>query len=428
MNSESKSAADITETATHLSNLSVGLTSVAVGIVYYLSNPSPNYFYNYTYLVAGRLLRGSVGLTEQPSRWLNEFVPLDGYYYSVFPLGSVVAMIPAALLNAFGIIHEMPSAFLASLCAGTACLFILLIARHYPIGNVRVIVMTLGFLFGTWTWTNLTFGGAWQLALGFALVGGLGSIYFTVFDRKPFIAGVFFALAFGNRTEVLLTAPILMYLLTRPARGKMQIAQDSDASSASRPRWIISYARPLAWFCSVPFLLGVSTLIYNFVRFNSFTDFGYSRIPGVLEEPWYSHGIFSVRYIPGQLWEMFMKPWITRTSPPYLLPDGFSSSIIWSSPFILFAARAGSRDRLLKYLSWATILAMCLILWMHGNSGGWQFGYRYAMVCLPWLLVILLESSPPKVTLLEGVAYFISIIINAYATWLFHWSGYLRPW
>ena len=49
----------------------------------------------------------------------------------------------------------------------------------------------------------------------------------------------------------------------------------------------------LAKFCAVPFVLGVSTLIYNKVRFQSFTDFGYARIPGVLDEPWYNHGIFS---------------------------------------------------------------------------------------------------------------------------------------
>ena len=48
-----------------------------------------------------------------------------------------------------------------------------------------------GILFGTWTWTNVTLGGAWQLALGFALVGELGAIYFTVYNRKPLVAGAF---------------------------------------------------------------------------------------------------------------------------------------------------------------------------------------------------------------------------------------------
>ena len=62
-------------------------------------------------------------------------------------------------------------------------------------------------------WANETMAGAWQLALGWAMLGELGAIYYTVYDRRPFLAGLFFALAFGNRTEILLTAPIFMFLL-----------------------------------------------------------------------------------------------------------------------------------------------------------------------------------------------------------------------
>src|SRR3954454_9708515 len=83
------------------------------------------------------------------------------------------------------------------------------------IDSTKRILYSLGILFGTFTWANLTFEGAWQLALGFAMLGELGAIYFSAFDRRPLLAGIFFAVAFGNRTECLLTAPILLYLLNR---------------------------------------------------------------------------------------------------------------------------------------------------------------------------------------------------------------------
>jgi hypothetical protein len=215
--------------------------------------------------------------------------------------------------------------------------------------------MLAGIMFGTWTWTNLTMAGAWQLALGIAMTAELGAIYFTVYDRRPFLAGVFFALAFGNRTEDLLTAPIFFYLLTRPVRT-------ADGSEV---------LRRLTAFCTVPFVLGIATLSYNYLRFGSFTDFGYARIPGVLDEAWYSEGIFSVWYIPGQVWEMLLRPWYVQDSFPYLMPDGFSSSILLSSPFLLFAIRSGARDKVLKYSSWAAVAVLCVLLWLHGNSGGW---------------------------------------------------------
>lgn len=420
--------------------------------LYYLSNPKPQHYYDYTFRVAENLLRGGVGFTEKQPSWLNEFVPFEGSYYSVFPLGGVLSMVPFAALKVIGMISAMPAAFIAALLAAAACIFLLLISAKYEHTTQRRVVLTLAILFGTFTWTNLTMAGAWQLALGFAMVGELGAIYFTVYDRRPFLAGVFFALAFGNRTEILLTAPIFFYLWlrgnfhrrdaetqsseiaykeevrTRAADGGSHFAKDDLSPRLGvlavqiRRNW-----KMLTAFCAVPFVLGVLTLVYNFARFHSFSDFGYARIPGVLEEPWYKHGIFSVYYIPGQAWEMLLRPWEWKAAFPYLVPNGFSSSILLSSPFLVFVLRFGARDRVLKYLSWTAVGVLTLVLWMHGNSGGWQFGYRYAMVLLPWIFVILLENSPKKIGGVEWAAFIVSFAVNAYATWLFHWTTYVKP-
>jgi hypothetical protein len=176
----------------------------------------------------------------------------------------------------------------------------------------------------------------------------------------------------------------------------------------------------------VPVFLGLATLFYNQARFDSFLDFGYARIPGVLAEPWYRDGIFSIYYIPGQAFEMLTKPWRVLSEFPYVVPDGFSSSILISSPFLFLLARSGARDRVLKYTAWLGISLLTLLLWSHGNSGGWQFGYRYAIVLLPWAFVILLENSPKKITVIEWAVYGFSIFANLYAVWLFHWTDHVK--
>ena len=415
---DSKTAAE------NRSNLLFFVLPLVAAVIYYFSNPKPQDFYNYTFLVAGNLLHGATGLSETPPTWLNEFVPFEGHYYSVFPLGAVLSMIPFALLAAVGIIHEMPGAFIAAMIAGGSCYYLLKIADKYEISISKKILLTLAVLFGTWTWTNLAFEGAWQLSIGFALVGEVGAVHYSVFERRPFIAGAFFALAFGNRTEVLLTAPIFLYLLNRNGRKETEKLDNDESESANTLNRNIVDA---LWFCLIPFVLGVATLIYNYLRFHSFTDFGYARIPGVLNEPWYNHGIFSLTYIPRQAWEMLWKPWRFVDVFPYLVPNGFSSSILWSSPFLLFLLRSGSRDKVLKYLSWVAIALLTFLLWIHGNSGGWQFGYRYATVLLPWVFVILLETSSKKISPLEWAVYVFSFAMNAYATWLFHWTDYIKP-
>jgi len=418
------------------------LISAAVGLLYYFSNPKPQNFYDYTFRVAANMLHGHVAFNLAQPAWLNEFVPFEGYYYSVFPLGAVLSMMPFAVLKVLGIVSEMPGAFVAALLAGASCWFCLKIADRYEIDNSKRLLYSLAILFGTFTWANLTFDGAWQLALGFAMLGELGAIYFTVFDRRPLLAGIFFAIAFGNRTECLLTAPMLFYLLNRSEedsnrrdaetqrktskREKSRDEIDAKANVLSSPRLRVS-AINLALFCSVPFVLGVLTLVYNFTRFHSFADFGYARIPGVLDEPWYKDGIFSVNYIPRQAYEMLLKPWHWKDYFPYLIPDGFSDSILLSSPFLLLILRVGAKDGALKLAAWLSVVVLTFTLWMHGNSGGWQFAYRYAMVLLPWTLVLLLESAKKHVTKIEWALIGFSFLANAYATILFNWTDYVKP-
>jgi hypothetical protein len=222
-----------------------------------------------------------------------------------------------------------------------------------------------------------------------------------------------------------------MYLLARsePAALAAGLITNGDSAKHNWPSadgggsdWL----RNLAAFCAVPFVLGVSTLVYNYVRFHSLTDFGYARIPGVLQEPWYNHGIFSGNYIPRQAWEMLLKLWNWKSQFPYLVPDGFSSSILLSSPFLLLAFRVGAKNGALKLASWIAVAALTLVLWMHGNSGGWQFGYRYAMVLLPWIFILLLESAKKRVMPVEWTLCSVAFAANAYATWLFNWTEYVK--
>lgn len=443
-------------------NRTILIICLVVGtfFIYYFSNPKPQNYYDYTFRVADNILRGDIAFKEKPPPWLNEFVPFEGNWYSVFPLGSVVTMMPFAFFKLIGAIQEMPAAFISAFTASAICLFLFLLSLRYELEWKKRILLTTVILFGTWMWTNETMAGAWHLALGWAMVGELGAIYFTIYNRKPFLAGLFFALAFSNRTEILLTAPIFMFLLfyDKQANEEISAPEISEESKKSKSRkkkktkrknesknslWqnlksAISNFKfqisndsknsilKLAKFCAVPFVLGVLTLIYNKIRFHSFTDFGYARIPGVLNEPWYNHGIFSYHYIPGQAYEMLLKPWESFANFPYLAPDPFSSSILWSSPFLLLLFRGNMRDKVLVFISWIAIFVLTILLWMHGNSGGWQFGYRYAMVLLPWFFVILLENSPKKITLFEVATFALSFLINIYAVYIFHWTEYMK--
>lgn len=429
---------DRNRTRRHL--LLLGLGTFAV---YFYSNPRPQHFYDYTFRIAEAFLHGRLGLTSAPPSWLNEMVPLGGMYYSVFPLGSVLTVLPVALLKRADVINNFPASTLAALIASATALLSFLLSGRYWDSARRRLLLALSAVFGTWMWCNLAFAGAWQLALGFAVVGQLGAIYFSLIRRKPLLSGLFFALAFGNRSEVVFAAPVFIYFLLREPRGGAAVSggepgepNDARARKHARPARETLARTPalsrrqlatLLQFCIVPLALGVLTLAYNYARFSSAIDFGYARIPGVLQEPWYQHGIFSVRAIPLNAEKMLFEPWKRIGHRPYLVPTGFGGSIFLSCPLLLLLFRRGARDRGVKAAAWLAIAGLTLILWLHGNPGGWQYSYRYAMILLPWMFLVLLENSPAKLSKSEAALSFASVAVNAYATYLFLWTDYVRP-
>jgi hypothetical protein len=106
-------------------------------------------------------------------------------------------MLPVALLQKASLIHDFPARILAALIAGACVYFFFQLAKAFgpdysslkPKRLTRRILLALFPVFGTWTWCNLGMGGAWQIALGLALLGETAALYFTLVRPSPFIAG-----------------------------------------------------------------------------------------------------------------------------------------------------------------------------------------------------------------------------------------------
>ena len=177
-------------------------------------------------------------------------------------------------------------------------------------------------------------------------------------------------------------------------------------------------------FLVLPLTLGALTAAYNFLRFDSFLDFGYARIPGVLQEPWYKHGLFSLHAIPWNIHKMLFEGFGDRATFPYIRIYPFGCSIFLSSPFLVLLFREGGRY---KRVCWIAIAILTFVLWCHGNPGGWQFSYRYATILLPWMFLLLLGNGPAKMSVIEISLFAVSVTINAIATWQFLWTNEIRP-
>jgi hypothetical protein len=263
-------------------------------------------------------------------------------------------------------------------------------------------------------------GGAWQIALGLALLGQTAALYFTLVRPSPFIAGAFFALAAGNRTELLITGPFYLYFFWR--RSNENTAGLSR--TARMKHGLRLNASMLFDFSALPVALALLTAAYNFARFHSIFDFGYFHIPEVPDEPWYEHGLFSVHSIPWNAHTMLFEGFSDNPDFPFLSFPPFGCSILLSSPFLFLLFRNGGKYRV---ICWIAIGLLTFILWCHGNPGGWQFSYRYAMILLPWMFLLLTGNGPPTITVTEISLFAVSVAINATATWLFLWTDKIQP-
>jgi len=412
-----------------------GLALVA-GYLWFISTRAGHSHFDYTYRIAQALLGGHVGVFGPQGAWLNEMVPAGNQtqFYSVFPLGAVLVTVPAAFMGKMHWVNGWPAHQTTAIVAGLSVYFFYGLSYVREISRARRVLMALFPIFGTWTWCNLGFGGAWQVALGFAVLGQAGALYYTLVRPSPILAGIWFAVAYGNRTELLVTAPVYAYLLlSRPAVG----GSDGTVYPGLTLDWRLLRVWRLRWsdvrqfiatpqvtdvfrFAAIPVTLLLLTAAYNLPRFDSVKDFGYTRIPGVLNEPWYKNGLFSIQAIRWNAYEMLFRGLGDIPFFPYVAPYGFGCSIFASSPFLFLLFREGGTRRL---VCWGTIAVLTLILWMHGNTGGWQFSYRYAMILLPWMFILLVENGPRRLSVLETFLFIMSVALSAVGVYEFLWTN-----
>ena len=175
------------------------LIGTVVGLIYFFTNSNPDSPYAYTIETARVLLSGHLGMTEAPPSWLNEFVAWHGMWYMVLPFGSVLTMVPIALIRNLGFI--IYSATLAGWIAFGCTWMLDKLATSYAISPARRWFIVLCPMLGSCAWMNLTFGGSWNINIGIGMFGELLALTYLLTEYRPWLAGFGFALAWGHRSE-----------------------------------------------------------------------------------------------------------------------------------------------------------------------------------------------------------------------------------
>ncbi len=339
-----------------------GLVLAAVATVFYLVVGQGQTDLDSHWPIAQAFAAGRLYLTD-PIPWL-ELVPRpEGGWYSPFPPLMSVLLMPFALAGVVVDTNVTGAVF-----GGVSVALVWVMLLRLGVADIPRLALTVSWAFGSQVLWMATTGGQHLAPQILAAALLLASLALALDRRWPILAGLLLGLGAASRLPVGLALPLLAYLY----RGEGQ-----------RGAWV----RLLAGI-AVPAILVAA---YNLARFGDPFEFGYGLIrnvdgESVLDEPWYEHGIVSVRYIPGGLYAMLFKGLEWQDDFPWVVPGYIGASVLLTMPILWWIFDARGRLALVAGLTAALILLPDLA---HGNPGFAQLGYRYIVDALPilWLML-----------------------------------------
>lgn len=377
---------------------------VSAGIYLFTAEREPSAF-DYFVRLADAFLNGRLYLLEAPS-WLNELVPGGGGWYVVYPPVPAVMLIP--FVAAFG--AEFPQQVASCLFGAITVGLVWLLLGRFALDLRRRFWLTAAFGFGTVFWYVTEVGSAWYIGHVCAVMFSTAAVLLAIDRRWPLLVGLFLGLAAISRLPVAL-ACVGVWLLVLGVGWPIRVPEDR----------VLAFRRTILFGAgmAVPVLLYFG---YNLERWGTILDQGYTRIPGVLEDPIYAeHGIFSIEYIPRHLYAIFLQSWNYVDDPPFLQPNWYGLALFLTTPLLIYLVRARLQDPRVFASVVATALVAIPII-THGNVGLAQFGYRFSLDVQVFLWVILATVFERGMSRLAVVASIASIVICAYAIWALSWG------
>lgn len=235
--------------------------------------------------------------------------------------------------------------------------------------------------------------------------------------KRLLLIGLLIGLAAMTRSSTVFTLPFFVWMLwTSPSQR--QVLATTESFIRLRPL-ILGLIGPLAVL-----------LLYNYMRFDNPLETGYGiDVVGsqVLEQA-REQGLFSPNHIPKNLFMMLLQGPLLYPSAdapvvqfPYVQPSPWGMGIFFTSPALIFAFRALPCQRLVQ-ACWISIISVLIPLLCYYAPGWIEFGYRYSLDFMLFLLLLAVRGFPISLTNSVRTLIVVSVLINLWGVfWLQHW-------
>jgi len=365
----------------------------AVLIFSYSQNHNRDYSLS---LMASQFIKGHLSFEYTKEMPLGDISKFNGKFYLFYAPFASIILTPFVLVFGKG----FPQYFLGLSALIGSFLAVFSISKFFKFKKIDSLFIAMFFCFSTVLFAaSLINISAYQVqALGVLLL--VLALREYLVNKRMLAIGILIGLSFLTRPNLILA---LIFFLLEFWQKRITLKD------------LIKILIPV--FISI-----LIFAIYNFVRFHSFFDTGYEHSVSLAAFP-LSHnldfGYMSLSHIPANLYSMlFMAPQPVTHDQfgfvlkfPYLAASPWGMAIWFTSPLLLkllFNFKKG----IYTLSAFITVLALLIPVLVYYSIGFSQYGYRYVLDFLPFLLLILIPSLSPKLSKNDLIFIALGVIFN----------------
>lgn len=338
---------------------------------------------------------GSISLKENYS-WL-EIATYNGNYFVSFPPIPSLVMMPFTFI--FG--EETPNNALLMIYVIVCVVGAYKVYKYFGASDKNATFWAVFTALGSNVLSISFNGGVWFQAQILNLLFCLFGVWAAIKNRR-ILSMAFIALAVGCRPFSLFYFPALItYFIVEDRNNGLSIVKSISKMWKS----II-----------LPVLIIGSYMLYNYARFDNPFEFGHNYLPE------FSNGDaqFGIQYFTTNLINIFRPIWLTKDlALEYPMFNGFVFFIanpIFIVLFIEFLKDIKNKKFNIEKLAIIVCLAFNMfVLLIHKTFGGWQFGARYTIDLIPFVVLYIAKNIRDReIKLWEKAIGTLGVILNAY--------------
>lgn len=357
--------------------------------------------------LAKSFLEGKLYFLDQLPSWYDASIYKGKYFW---PLGPLPSFILTPFVYLFG--SSTKQGYLQLLF--NLLNFFLLYKISFKITKSKTtsLWLSFGYIFATSYLYIALIPFSWYFAQVISTFFILLAIWLALLEKNFLLIGICIALASLTRLNLMLA----LIFFTFPLLFSNKTPEKKISCI------IILYA---------PVLVSLGILgIYNYLRFQDIFQQGY-KFQILYLKPLLSnrdYGLWNIIHFPSNLYYLFLKypegsfiPGTKILTIPYIKPDIWGTSIIFTSPLFLWIIQAPLKNPEVRYAIITSILILLTILGYYG-IGVRQYGYRYALDLYPFIFLILLYAVRNKSINLLKIVIACSFFINIFMSLLVLYS------